>query len=235
MRAAVVAGIVALAVATAVWRASPGRGERFLPLIPLLGLGLTAAGITAGVTGADKKIEERVWKTEAGKKLDEKISGGAGATYVPQFKGRVWDGADWSCPGGTVETGTADDAKAYMAGQWAPPVWKAGPGGKWDWLCPVGTVPTKDSQWEKKCEVGWTNRVLQNGKWSCPEGTQDSGKGWDNADWHEAQKQCKMTRAYTVRVLGSDGKWACPAGTKDTGRGWTSPSNGADQCKWTGP
>lgn len=215
---------VGLVVRLAAPRATPRaarRREGFFPaLIPLISLGITAAGVGAKVTGLDKKVQDKIWKK--------------GDKYVPTYTGRVQDGAEWSCPNDTVETGNPDDGKACMNSQFHAPVWKAGPDGKWAHLCPNGTAPTKEDVWERKCEVGWTQRVLAGGKWACPEGTTDTGKTWDNSDWHEAHKQCKRSRAYTTRVS-RDNKWVCPEGTKDTGRGWSSPSNQADQCKFTGP
>lgn len=155
--------------------------------------------------------------------------------YVPSFVGRVWDGADWSCPVGTVETGSADNSKACMSGQFAAPVWKQGGDGKWGHNCPAGTTPTPETQWEKKCEVGWMGRIMVNGAWKCPDGTADSGADWNKGlSWHDAQKQCKRSSAYTRRVQGTGGAWVCPPGTTDTKRTWGQP-NGGNQCKWTGP
>lgn len=192
------------------------RRERFLPLI---GLAVSAAGVAAGVSGADKKVQEKIWKE------------GQAAVLQPTYRGRQWDGADWSCPTGTVETGSVEDAKACITSQFHPPVWKWD-GKTWGHHCTNGTVPTGDATWEKKCETGWTYRVLSEGKWVCPQGTEDSGKNWESPG-NEGHKQCKRGRAYTLRI-NKDNKWVCPDGTKDTGRTW-GQQNEWDQCKWTGP
>ncbi len=194
------------------------------------------------MTGVDKKIQDVIWKPGGvGDKAASKVglgSGGGGGgsqTFVPTYSGRRWDGYDWSCPDGAVETGATEDAKACITSQWHNPVWKAGPGGKWDWHCPNGTVPTDESQWEKKCVVGWTMRQQDNGAWKCPSGTTDSGNDWNNSSWTEAQKQCRRWGPYTVRIL-KNRKWVCPDGTKDTGKSWGA-GKGLEwkQCKWTGP
>jgi hypothetical protein len=151
---------------------------------------------------------------------------------VPTYRGRVWDGADWSCPDGTVETGSKDDFNACMTSQFHPPVWKS-VGGTWDWHCPNGTVPTTDKTWEKKCEVGWAARIQQNGKWACPSGTTDSGSSWEKSTWAEAQKQCRRSGAYTVRIQNGQ-QWQCPDGSTDTKRTWSTPFPW-NQCKWSGP
>lgn len=226
--------IVALLVVVVVglgvrWYRARRRREPFFPLIPLLGLGLTAAGVGAKVTGVDQKVQQKIWGPGG------PTGGGqpAAPAVKPTYVGRQFDGYDWSCPTGTVETGWEND-KACISSQFHPPAWKAGPDGKWAWLCPNGTVPTPEETWEKKCEVGWTSRVFSDGKWQCPEGTTDSGKTWDNAPYHEALKQCKRSQPYTFRI-NKDGKWVCPEGTKDTGLSWDSKEHQTKQCKWIGP
>lgn len=192
--------------------------KRREPFIPLL---FAAAGLALNVTGADKQIQAKLplpWN---------KKPGAPAVTY----SGRAWDGSDWSCPAGTVETGW-EDSKACMNSQFHPPVWKWD-GKTWGHHCPAGTVPTSDSVWEKKCEVGWMGRMYIGDKWQCPAGTTDTGNNW-GAPGNDGYKQCKRNGAYTQRIL-KDGKWVCPDGTKDTGRSWASKANGADQCKWTGP
>ncbi len=218
---AVIASAVGMLVAAVVYRRSQQCRKRREPFLPLIGLAITAAVGAASITGADKKVQEKVWK-----------EGKAAAEAVTTYAGRVWDGSDWSCPAGTVETGW-ENAKACINSQFHPPVWKFD-GKTWDHHCPAGTVPTGDAVWEKKCRVGWTYRQLIDGKWQCPEGTQDSGKSWDNSQGNEGHMQCKRGRAYTLRI-NKDGKWVCPDGTKDTGRSWDHKTNGWDQCKWTGP
>lgn len=154
---------------------------------------LTAGAATIGfVTG--KKILARV-----------------PATYV----GRTWDGADWSCPQGTVETGLSDNSKACISSQFHQ--------ARSDGTCPIGTVPTGE---KAKCEVGYTGRFYDGTKWVCPEGTDDTGLSWDKG-WREGQKQCRRRRAYTMRIT-KDGRLQCPPNTTDTGR------TTSDQCKWNG-
>lgn len=189
----------------------------------LIGLGITGASAGLAATGTDKKIINAI----VGKKKNN---------VEPSYRGRYNDGIEWVCPDDTVETG-GEDAKGCITSPYHPPVWKAGPDGKWDHLCPNGTVPTPESDWNKKCEVGWTSRVYSEDvkKWACPWGTWDSGKDWNKDSWHEAQKQCKRSRPYTTRIM-TGGKWTCPAGTKDTGKGWDlGKDNGWKQCKWMGP
>jgi hypothetical protein len=152
------------------------------------------------------------------------------AKYVPTFSGREWDGYDWTCPAGSVDTGR-ENSVACATGKYMSPLWRWN-GKKWDWSCPSGTVDTAESEWEKKCEVGWGERMNIDGKWQCPAGTWDSGATWENSDYHGALKQCKRGGPYTTRNW--NGKtWACPPGTKDSGRQWGG-SNGANQCKWIG-
>lgn len=152
--------------------------------------------------------------------------------YQVTYSGRQWDGADWSCPWWSVETGSTDNSKACITSQYHSPVWKW-TGKEWGWACANGTVPTNDAVWEKKCEVGWTARVLDGGKWKCPWGAEDTGKNWQNSTWEEAHKQCRRNRPYTLRV-NQDNKWVCPTGSTDTKRNW-GDKNEWDQCKWTGP
>ena len=228
---------VALALVLARWRRVKRWYERrcregFFPgLVPLIGLGLTAAGVGAKVTGVDKKIQDQIWKPGGvGEKIPG-IGGGGGAGGGPTYVGRKWDGADWSCPDGTIETGM-EDAKACITSQFHPPVWRDTGNGKWDHGCPWGTTGTGESAWEKKCEVGHMGRVFLDNKWQCPSGTTDTGNNWDKGP-REGAKQCKRGRAYGTRMW--DGKaWVCPPGTKDTGRSWNSPTNGGDQCKFLG-
>lgn len=153
-------------------------------------------------------------------------------TYQVTYRGRQWDGGDWTCPDWTVETGSKEDYNACITSTHHNPVWKP-VNGTWGWNCPNGTVPTNESKWERKCEAGWMHRVLSNGQWVCPSGTTDSGRNWNNSTWSEAQKQCRRSIPYTLRIA-KDGRWVCPDGSVDTGRGWGDafPYN---QCKWTGP
>lgn len=210
--------IVALAIAVGLYATGPhNKREPFLPLLGLL------APLVA------KPLIDKV--------IAPKLSGGGGGgaaqppAYVPTYVGRRWDGADWSCPDGTIETGM-DNTKACINGGFHPPVWRWD-GKQWSHSCMNGTVPTAEAQWEKKCEAGWTTRILADGKWQCPEGTQDTGKNFDNTTWHEAHKQCKRGRPYTTRIKGAGDKWVCPEFSKDTGLSWGAKSNEWDQCKWT--
>lgn len=213
------AAVVALALASLTWRRSPAVREDILPalLAPILGIGVGAA---MKATGADKKLENAIGGAIGGKKK-----------YEPTYVGRRWDGADWSCPHGTIETGM-DNSKACINGGFHPPIWRWD-GKQWSHSCMYGTVPTKESEWEKKCEAGWNPKIMIDGKWKCPEGTEDTGKNFDTTtDWHEAHKQCKRGRPYTLRI-NAGGKWACPDFSKDTGRSWGNPkANEWDQCKW---
>lgn len=61
----VVALGVGFGVFLVVWTCWLRCKEGFLPLLPLATLGLTAAGVGAKVTGADKRIEEKVFGTPA--------------------------------------------------------------------------------------------------------------------------------------------------------------------------
>lgn len=144
--------------------------------------------------------------------------------YTPTFVARVRDGADWACPANTVDNGAADNAKACISSQFHPPVWRWN-GKEWGWGCQNGTTPTSQEIWEKKCEVGYTTRVMSGGTWQCPTGTTDTKKNWDNADWFEAHKQCKRSSPYTGKITDEKGAAVCPGGSKDTGRA-TNP------CKW---
>lgn len=213
---------VGAAVALVVWsrRADRRRREGLPQLIPLVGLALTAAGVGAKITGADKKVADALWNKGKG--------------YLVTYRGREWNGLDWSCPEGTVETGSAEDAKACITSQFHPPVWKPGPDGVWGHNCPAGTVPTPEQLWERKCEAGYTARVLSGDSWVCPGGTTDTGNTWEKNTWHDAHKQCKRSSPYTQRILSGD-TWVCPPGTQDTGLSWDNKDHGAKQCKWTGP
>jgi hypothetical protein len=228
-RAVAIAVVVFGALLAYAWRCAARRcadaeqEEGFLPA--LIGLALTAVGVGAKVTGADKKVQDAIWKPGgAGDQVAGKITG-----PVVTYRGRAWDGADWSCPAGTVDTGL-EDAKACITSQFHPPMWRDDGTGKWGHTCPWGTVATGEDQWEKKCEMGYMGRIFMDGKWQCPAGTTDTGNNWDKG-WREGQKQCKRNGAYGTRMW--DGKgWACPPGTKDTDRGWDHKTNGGDQCKF---
>lgn len=223
--AIVVVVTLAVVVVAGMWwrrrlRAQQQRREGFWGA--LIGLGITGASVGLKASGADKKIADAIFK-KGGPKVE------------PTYRGRYNDGIDWVCPDDTVETGM-DDSKACITSPYHPPVWKAGPDGKWAHLCPNGTTETAEKDWNKKCAVGWMTRVYSEDtkKWACPWGTTDSGRDWD-AGWHEGQKQCQRGKAYTTRLM-TGGKWACPAGSKDTGKGWDAgKENGWKQCKWTGP
>lgn len=216
---------IALAVGAIVaflaWSSRPAPSEHFPFLFPLLGLGLTAAGVGAKVTGVDKKVQDAIWKPKAPK-------------YAVTYQGREWNGYDWSCPAGTVETGSTDNTKACITSQFHPPVWKPAADGTWGHNCPAGTVPTPEQEWEKKCEVGYTGRVQSGAAWICPGGTTDTGNSWEKNTWHDAHKQCKRSVPYTQRIQAGD-KWVCPPDTKDTGLSWDAAQHGEKQCKWTGP
>ncbi len=198
--AAVVAVVVAAAVAVAVLLRR--RREKF-------SLGGLLNTITTGVVKAGQATVNFVVSKQK--------------ALAPQYVGRGWDGADWSCPQGTVETGL-ENARACIRSQFHP----ARPDGQ----CPIGTVPTGESNPGKKCEVGYAARIYLADKWVCPEGTDDTGNNWDKG-WREGQKQCRRRRAYTMRYS-KDGKFVCPENTTDTGRSYSHPTNGADQCKWNG-
>lgn len=213
-RILVVVAVALLLLLAAGWRS---RKERFFGA-------LIKAGIKVGTSGV---------KAGADQAADQKAS--TPTAVQPSYRGRYNDGIEWVCPDDTVETG-GEDAKGCITSPYHPPVWKAGPDGTWAHLCPNGTVPTPESDWNKKCEVGWTARVYSEDakKWACPWGTWDSGKDWGDG-WYEGQKQCKRSRPYTTRIM-TGGKWTCPAGTKDTGKGWDlGKDNGWKQCKWMGP
>ena len=215
-----VVAVVAVGVVVAVrWYAARRKQRREnLPIIPLIGLGISAAG----ALGVANKVP-LPWNKK-------------GPAVEPAYRGRYNDGIEWVCPDDTVETG-GEDAKGCISSPYPPPVWKAGPDGVWAHLCPAGTAPTPETDWNKKCEVGWTSRVYSEDtkKWACPWGTWDSGKDWNKDTWHEAQKQCKRSKPYTTRIL-TNNKWTCPAGSKDTGKGWDlGKDQGWKQCKWTGP
>lgn len=149
--------------------------------------------------------------------------------YKPSYVGRQYNGMDWQCPDGTVDTGR-EDHEACIASQFHPQLWRWD-GKQWGWSCPNGTTPTANDTWEMKCEVGYMQRVATDQGYACPWGTEDTGKSWENSSWHEAHKQCKRNKPYTLRVL-AGGKWQCPPSSQDTGRGWSSSSNQWDQCKW---
>ena len=207
-------------VATLVWmRRRMTQREGFF--------GAIARVVTAVAKGVAKEFTGPV-KTLIG----QGNNGNKAPAYQVTYSGRQWDGADWSCPWWSVETGATEDAKACITSQYHSPVWKW-TGKEWGWACANGTVPTNDKVWEKKCEVGWTSRVQDGGAWKCPWGAEDSGKNWSNSTWEEAHKQCRRNRPYTLRI-NQGGKWVCPAGSTDTKRSW-GDKNEWDQCKWTGP
>lgn len=237
--------LVGLAVAVATWHAKRrcfrrrGR-ENFSFLTPLVVGAVTTIGFGAiKATGTDKKIGALLvnkGSQAAGhpvKAGDGSIAPAGPPPYQVTYRGRDWDGVDWSCAAGSVETGSADNSKACITSQFHPPTWRWD-GKEWGHSCPNLTVPTDESQWEKKCEAGWTGRRLIDGKWVCPPGTDDSGATWEKNTWREAQKQCRVKGAYTTRVAGPGGTWVCPEGSKDTGLTWSSPKNGGNQCKWVG-
>lgn len=195
--------------------------------------GKVAQGVGAAVVGG-KQVAASATDAWNGKQPGGGGGGGGGGGQPqPQvtYVGRQWDGADWSCRDGTVETGL-EDARACLTSQYTNPFWRSD-GTKWGWSCPNGTVPTGKPDWNQQCEVGYQARVLIGGKWQCPSGTTDTGANWDNSDWAGAQKQCRRGGAYGQRMW--DGaKWACPPGTTDTGRSWGSPVGGGNQCKFVG-
>ena len=237
--------LVGLAVAVATWHAKRrcfrrrGR-ENFSFLTPLVVGAVTTIGFGAiKATGTDKKIGALL-VNKGSQAAGHPVNAGGGSIapvgpppYQVTYRGREWDGVDWSCPAGSVETGSADNSKACITSQFHPPTWRWD-GKEWGHSCPNLTVPTDESQWEKKCEAGWTGRRLIDGKWVCPPGTDDSGATWEKNTWREAQKQCRVKGAYTTRVAGPGGTWVCPEGSKDTGLTWSSPKNGGNQCKWVG-
>jgi hypothetical protein len=123
-----------------------------------------------------------------------------------------------------LDTGSADNSKACITGDYHPEV-----NGK----CLAGTTPTAENDPNKKCRSRYMSRVKStDGKYTCPWGTADEGRTWENTNWHDAHMQCKITRPYTLRV-NIDGKWTCPPGTVDTGKTWGQP-NEWDQCKFNG-
>jgi hypothetical protein len=221
--AVLVIAALALALATYALRRTYRRREAF-------NLGRALGGVWRGT----KRIGQHTAAVVTGKAPPGASQQGPPPPppFAPTYSGRVWDGLDWSCPDGTVDTGQ-EDARACVTSQFHPPVWKAGNDGAWGHNCPNGTTPTPEGQWEKKCEVGYTSRVLAGDKWECPAGTSDTGKDWGNSTWHEAQKQCKRSGAYTLRVQSGDA-WVCPPATKDMGVSWGQP-NGEKQCKWVAP
>ncbi len=163
-----------------------------------------------------------------GKNVVNNIKGGGDSKYTPSFVGRQFNGFDWQCPDGTIDTGRADH-EACLNSDYMYPLWRWD-GKQWSHSCPNGTAPTTSSTWEMKCERGWVGRVNMNGKYQCPAGTWDSGKDWNNSSWHDAHKQCKVSSAYTTRMW--DGKqWVCPPNTKDSGRNW-GMAGGEKQCKY---
>lgn len=219
----VAAATVVVTAAFIWWRYSARRREKF-----------SFSDIIKGTVNVSKAVAKVT--VDAGKAVGKVvgIGGGSGGGYKPTYRGRQWDGYDWSCPAGTFETGNVDDSKACITSQFHPPVWRWD-GKEWNHSCPNLTVPTDESVWEKKCEAGWVPRQQIEGVWQCPPDTDDSGKTWENSPWRDAQKQCKVRGPYTRRVPGNDKTtWVCPAGTKDTGLTWTSPQNGGNQCKWIG-
>lgn len=197
--------VVALTVAALVW-ALRGRRE-----------GLSLGGVGDFFKGVGQKVGA------VGKNVVSTVKNVVKPKYQPTYVGRQWDGVDWSCPDGTVETGQ-EDAKGCITSQFHPPIWKPDGTGTWGHNCPTGTTPSTEAEWEKKCEIGHVGRVPTDAGWVCPPGTTDTGKNWDNSTWHEAQKQCQRSSAYTGRVMVNK-KMTCPASTKDTG-------SNDKQCKW---
>jgi hypothetical protein len=235
-------GVAVLVSASAFFRwRETRRREGFLPaLLGVLGLGLTAAGVGAKVTGLDQQVQKKMpWGKDLAQQQQQQPQqqqqAPAGPAYTPSFAARVFDGVEWSCPDKSIDIGVADNARACVSSQFHNPVWKSD--GKtpatWGWNCPAGSVATDDAVWEKKCEMGWTQRVFSNGAWVCPGGTVDTGNTWDKNPGRDGAKQCQRTKAYTQRVF-VDNEWACPAGTTDTGRTWGQPGEW-NQCKWVAP
>lgn len=209
---AVVAIVVVLVL---VQRARSAKTETF-------DLGKIFEKVKTGVTGV-KNLAVSSWNSVVNKQQQQ-------PAYQPTYVGRTWDGNDWSCPWWTVDTGM-EDAKGCISSQYHNPLWRWN-GKEWGWSCPNGTVETDESQWEKKCEVGWMGRQLIDGKWQCPQGTTDSGNTWESSSWRDAQKQCRRGGPYTTRIL-KDDKWQCPEGSEDTGRTWGQAGEW-NQCKWKG-
>lgn len=203
--AAVLVSVVAVSLYA--YRTRSRRSRQHEGFFPLIFGAVTAGAALARLTGVDKKIQNVVGSKIGGG------GGGGGPTYV----GRQFDGYEWTCPDGTVDT-AMDNSKACITSQFHPKVGDA---------CPVGTTPATNGQ----CEVGYTGRVNDSGKWVCPFGTTDTGKSWENSSWHEAQKQCKRGGPYTRRIF-ADNKWVCPGGSKDTGLNWSNKEHGEKQCLW---
>lgn len=163
----------------------------------------------------------------------KKILGiGGGGGYKPTFVGRQKDSETgyWICPPGTIDTGRGD-SEACVSSTHMPPVWRWCEDDKvWGHCCPNGTVPAPETDWNKKCLVGYQKRVLMDGSYKCPPGTEDTGNDWNKSpDWHSAQQQCKRTGPYTLRMFDQN-KWVCPPGTKDTGKTWGKLPGEAKQC-----
>lgn len=159
--------------------------------------------------------------------------------YVPTYVGRTYDGVEWACPVGTVDTGLDNSRACVSVGAYTSPQWRTADGTNWGWGCPNGTVASDPgvvgSQWEKQCTAGWMGRIAVDGQWQCPEGTTDSGHSW-NDPYYTALQQCQRSGPYTVRIPDGKGGWVCPPGTKDTGISWSNPgtNGGWSQCFWTG-
>lgn len=191
------------------------RQERFLPVLGVVAKAVIGTAVGFGATALIDKIGNKKKK------------------YEPTYRGRVQDGYDWSCPDGSIETGNTDDSKACITSEFHPPVWKPNEKGVWGHNCPNGTTPTPESEWEKKCVVGYMGKVQTDNGWECPFGTTTTGATWNNSNWHDGHKQCKRGGAYTRRVLLKKA-WVCPPGTKDTGNSWGKP-HAEKMCKFTGP
>jgi len=75
------------------------------------------------------------------------------------------------------------------------------------------------------------------GKWRCPKGYKDTGKGWDDGEV-EGEKQCRRKAEWVVRILDATGSYVCPPGYTDSGEEWETRANtGADgtyQCRKVG-
>lgn len=112
-----------------------------------------------------------------------------------QFHSPLWrsDGKDWawSCPNGTVPTGSDEWDKKCEVG-WMGRQFLDG-----KWQCPWGTEDSgktwDNSSWadaQKQCRRmrPYTVRANINNSWQCPPGSKDTGKKWgDKGEWD----QCK--------------------------------------------
>lgn len=143
------------------------------------------------------------------------VSPGSGS-YRPTFVPRYWNGRTWACPNNSIDYGADyNNGSGCLVSQYGPTA-----GGK----CPTNSTPNNDSDPNKACVAGFSGRSLVNGKWQCLEWQESTGKDWDNSDWFEAQKQCKVNNTiFTQRIYDESKKaWVCPANTMDTGFTWGS-------------